>query len=331
VYNSRQFFQEQNPFALEVSMNHRIALLAGAFALLTTPFGFGQARQASTKPDLQGIWTNATVTPLERPKEYADKPFLSREEAAEFEKRAVYDANGDRRDGGAEADVGRAYNEFWRDRGKVVSTLRTSLIVDPPDGRVPPLLPEAQKRNAGLADARRKLGGPFDGPEGRSLQERCLLTPQAGPPMLPANYNSNYQIVQTPDYIMIVVEMIHDARIIPLDGRPHLPRNVRSLMGDSRGHWEGNTLVVETTNFTDKTSFRGAGENLRITERFTRTDADTLLYQFTIEDETTWAKPWSGEIPMKKAPGPLFEYACNEGNYGMEGVLAGARAEEKRK
>src|SRR4030095_14124207 len=154
-------------------------------------------------------------------------------EAGESAKKAVYDANGDRRDGTAEADVGRAYNEFWRDRGKVVSTLRSSLIVDPPDGKVPPLLPEAQKRNADLAADRRKLGSPVDGPENRSLQERCLLTPQAGPPMLPANYNSNYQIVQTPNYVAIVVEMIHDARIISLNGKPHLPKNVQQWMGDS--------------------------------------------------------------------------------------------------
>jgi hypothetical protein len=299
--------------------------------LLTPVVITAQTKSSSAKPDLQGIWTNATVTPLERPKQFEGKEFLTKADAAEFEKQAVYDANGDRRDGGAEADVGRAYNEFWRDRGKVVSTMRSSLITDPADGKVPPLLPEAQKRNADLAAARRKLGGPADGPENRSLQERCLLTPQAGPPMLPANYNSNYQIVQTPDYVVILVEMIHDARIIPLDGRPHVPQNVRQLMGDSRGHWEGNTLVVETTNFTDKTSFRGASDKVRMIERFTRTDANTLLYQFTIDDETTWAKSWSGEIPMKKVNAPLYEYACHEGNYGMAGVLAGARAEEKNK
>src|SRR5215813_2473353 len=311
-------------------MKRRILVSIGLAVLLTQAFGFSQTGRPSTPPDLQGIWTSATVTPLERPKQFEGKEFLTKSEAAEFEKQAVYDANGDRRDGGADADVGRAYNEFWRDRGNVVSTMRSSLIFDPPDGKVPPLLPEAQKRNADLAAARRKLGGPLDGPENRSLQERCLLTPQAGPPMLPANYNSNYQIVQNPNYVAILVEMIHDARIIPLDGSPHVPKNVRSLMGDSRGHWEGKTLVVETTNFTDKTSFRGASENLHIIERFTRTDENTLLYQFTIDDPTTWAKPWSGEIPMKKVTAPLYEYACNEGNYGMAGVLSGARSEEKR-
>ena len=312
-------------------MNRQMVILMGAVFLLTPLVITAQTKSSSAKPDLQGIWTNATVTPLERPKQFEGKEFITKADAAEFEKQAVYDANGDRRDGGAEADVGRAYNEFWRDRGKVVSTMRSSLITDPADGKVPPLLPEAQKRNADLAAARRKLGGPADGPENRSLQERCLLTPQAGPPMLPANYNSNYQIVQTPDYVVILVEMIHDARIIPLDGRPHVPQNVRQLMGDSRGHWEGNTLVVETTNFTDKTSFRGASDKVRMIERFTRTDANTLLYQFTIDDETTWTKSWSGEIPMKKVNAPLYEYACHEGNYGMAGVLAGARAEEKQK
>jgi hypothetical protein len=310
-------------------MKRRILVSIGLAVLLTQAFGFSQTGRPSTPPDLQGIWTNATVTPLERPKQFEGKEFLTKAEAAEFEKQAVYEANGDRRDGSADADVGRAYNEFWRDRGKVVSTMRSSLIFDPPDGKVPLLLPEAQKRNADIAAARRKLGGPLDGPEGRSLQERCLLTPQAGPPMLPANYNSNYQIVQTANYVAILVEMIHDARIIPLDGSPHVPKNVRSLMGDSRGHWEGKTLVVETTNFSDKTSFRGASENLRVIERFTRTDENTLLYQFTIEDPTTWAKPWSGEIPMKKVTAPLYEYACHEGNYGIAGVLSGARAEDK--
>jgi len=148
--------------------------------------------------------------------------------------------------------------------------------------------------------------------------------------MLPANYNSNYQIVQAPGSVVILVEMIHDARIIPLDGSPHLPQNIRQWLGDSRGHWDGNTLVVETTNFTDKTNFRGSSEKLRMVERFTRVDENTLLYQFTVEDPTTWVKPWSGEIPMKKAQGPLYEYACHEGNYGLAGVLAGARAEEKK-
>ncbi len=286
---------------------------------------------ADGQPDLQGIWTNATVTPLERPAEFQEKEFLTEKEAVDFEKKQVYDANGDRRDGTAEADVGRAYNEFWRDRGKVVKSMRTSLIVDPPDGKIPPITLEGQKRNAARTEARRKMGGAFDGPENRSLQERCIAMPQAGPPMLPANYNSNYQIVQNPGYIVILVEMVHDARVIPLNGSPHLSQNVRQWLGDSRGHWEGNTLVVETTNFNDQTNFRGSSEHLRIIERFTRTDENTLLYKFTIDDETTWARPWSAEIAMNKAKGPLYEYACHEGNYGLAGSLTGARAEEKEK
>lgn len=286
---------------------------------------------ADGQPDLQGIWTNATVTPLERPAEFQGKEFLTEKEAVDFEKKQVYDANGDRRDGSAEADVGRAYNEFWRDRGKVVKSMRTSLIVDPPDGKIPPITLEGQKRNAARTEARRKMGGAFDGPENRSLQERCIAMPQAGPPMLPANYNSNYQIVQNPGYIVILVEMVHDARVIPLNGSPHLSQNVRQWLGDSRGHWEGNTLVVETTNFNDQTNFRGSSEHLRIIERFTRTDENTLLYKFTIDDETTWARPWSAEIAMNKAKGPLYEYACHEGNYGLAGSLTGARAEEKEK
>jgi hypothetical protein len=286
-------------------------------------------RTPDGQPDLQGVWTNMTVTPLERPADLADKPFFTESEAVEYAKKAVYDANGDRRDGTADADVGRAYNEFWRDRGKVVSSLRTSLIVDPPDGKIPQLKPEAQKRNADRAEAARKLGGAFDGPENRPLADRCLAMPQAGPPMLPANYNSNYQIVQNKDYVAIAVEMIHDVRIIPLNGAPHLPTNVGQWMGDSRGHWDGATLVVETTNFSDKTNFRGSGDGLRIVEKFTRTDANTLVYQFTIEDPSTWAKPWTAELPMKKAVGGLFEYACHEGNYGLANSLAGARVAEK--
>ncbi len=164
-----------------------------------------------------------------------------------------------------------------------------------------------------------------------SLNNRCILWPTAGPPMLPGAYNNNYQIVQSPGYVVIFVEMIHDARIIPLDGRPHVPQNVRLLMGDSRGRWEGNTLVVETTNFTDKTAFRGSGPNFHLIERFTRTSPDTIVYEFTANDESSFTRPWTAQIPMKKTPDPIFEYACHEGNYGMEGILRGARAEEKTK
>jgi hypothetical protein len=327
-------------------MNHGILASVGALTFVGVAVGIGLgpvAAQAPSstartrvlprtpdgRPSLEGIWTNATVTPLERPAEFAGKEFLTDAEADEFERRAVIDVNADRRDGPAETDVGRAYNEFWRERGKAVSTRRSSLIVDPRDGRVPPLTPAGERNIAQRAEARRRMGGPFDGADNRSLAERCISMPQAGPPMMPANYSSNYQIVQSPGSIAILVEMIHDPRIIPLDGRPHIGKTIRQLLGDSRGRWEGDTLVVDTTNFTDRTNFRGSSENLHIVERFTRVDEDTLLYYFTVDDPTTWVRSWSAEIPMKKIVGPIFEYACHEGNYGIAAILSGARAEER--
>ncbi|HEV3197896.1 MAG TPA: hypothetical protein VGZ73_08310 [Bryobacteraceae bacterium] len=320
-------------------MNQRWFLSAIALALLLALLGpvpaAGQKKAWTAphtpdgQPDLQGYWSSATLTPLERPAELAGKPFLTEQEAAAYEKQLLQTGNRDRREANAETDVGRAYNEFWFERGnKVVGTRRTSLIVDPPDGRIPPLLPEAQK----IADAARAYARqhPADGPEDRGLPERCLLWPTAGPPMLPGGYNNNYQIIQSPGYVVILVEMIHDVRIIPLDGRPHLGSSVRQWMGDSRGHWEGNTLVVDTTDFNGKARFRGADEKMHLTERFTRADPDTLLYEFTVDDPTAFTKPWSAQVPMRKSEGPIFEYACHEGNYGMEGILGGARAEEKK-
>jgi len=285
-------------------------------------------RTPDGKPDLQGIWNNATLTPMERPAQYAGKATLSEQEAVEFEKEELRSVDADRRDGSTVTDVNRAYNEFWRDRGRITPDRRTSLIVDPPDGRVPPLTPAAQKRAADFAAQNR--GHEFDGPENRSLAERCIAVSNAGPPMMPANYNANYEIVQSAGYVALLSEQIHDVRIIPTDGRPHIPQDVRQLLGDARGHWDGNTLVVETTNFTDRTSFRGSGEHMHLTERFTRTGANTMLYEFTVDDPETFTKPWTARIPMTKAQGPLFEYACHEGNYGLAGSLAGARAEEKR-
>jgi hypothetical protein len=279
------------------------------------------------QPDLQGLWTNATITPLERPKELTGKEKFTEQEAAEYEKRVLEETNKDRRDGSPEADVGRAYNDAWWDRGtKVVPTLRTSIVVDPPDGKVPALTAEAQKAAAARAAVLQRLPA---GPEDRGLPERCILWPTAGPPMLPSAYNNNYQILQTPGYVVIFIEMIHDVRIIPLDGRPHLPGHIRQWMGDPRGHWEGNTLVVDTTNFSGKNPFRGSDGNLHLIERFTRIDPDTILYRFTVDDPTAFTKPWTGEAPMTKTPGPLYEYACHEGNYAMTNILSGARAEEK--
>ena len=286
-------------------------------------------RTADGAPDLQGVWNTSTLTPLERPAEFAGKPFLTEAEVAAYEQRMAVQNNRDRRDSSPQADVGGAYNDFWFERGsRVVPSRRTSLITDPADGRIPPLTPEAQKKAAERAEYRRLHAA--DGAEDLGLPVRCLLWPTAGPPMLPGGYNNNYQIVQGPGYVMIIVEMIHDARIIPTDGRPHLPKHVRQWMGDSRGRWEGTTLVVETTNFTDKTAFRGSGENLRVIERFTRSGPDQILYQFTVEDPASFTRPWSAELPMRRIDEPLYEYACHEGNYGMEGIWSGARTDEAK-
>jgi hypothetical protein len=303
--------------------------VAGAASLAwgqTVPYK--APRTADGQPDLQGIWTNASLTPLERPPELAGKEFFTAAEAAAYSKDLLKQVSSERRDGGADADLARAYNDFWWDRGSSVSkTMRTSLITDPKNGRLPPYTPEAQKRMA--ADAEYARLHPADGPEDLRLSDRCLLWRTAGPPMMPANYNNMYQIFQTPGYVAILVEMIHDVRIIPLDGRPHLPPNVREWMGDSRGHWEGNTLVVDTTNFTNKTKFLGTTENMHLIERFTRTDPDTILYEFTVEDPATFTRPWTAQLTMSKDKGPIFEYACHEGNIAMRDILAGARAQEK--
>jgi hypothetical protein len=320
-------------------MSHRgsgsaiLGLAAIAVLALSAPMaGQHLPRTSWGHPDLQGIWSTATITPFERPADLAGKEFLTKDEAAEFERSTLERTNRDRRDGGAAADVARAYNDVWWDVGtKVVPTRRTSLVIDPPDGRVPALTPEAQRRQTALAEARKPFGpfGPADHPEDRSLWERCITR---GVPnvMLPQPYNNNYQIIQTVDHVVILAEMIHDARIIPIDGRPHLPDRVRQWMGDSIGHWEGDTLVVETTNFTDKTSYRGSGANLRLVERFTRTAPDILTYRATFHDPTTFTKPWTIELPATRSDGEIYEYACHEGNYGLEGILRGHRAEEKR-
>jgi hypothetical protein len=296
------------------------ASLAGQEKNWTTP------RTADGQPDLQGVWTNVTVTPLERPADLAGKQVFTEEEAAEYAKQAV-DRN---KQDGRPPNVFVGYNDLWFDRGTaVVPTKQTSLIVDPPDGRIPPLTTQGRQRAAEVAEAARLH--PADGPEDRTVQERCLKWATGGPPMLPGPYNSNYQIVQVPGYVIIEVEMIHDARIIPLDGRPHLPKNVRSWMGDSRGHWEGDTLVVDTANFRSDATYRNTvPETLHMTERFKRLNADTIIYQFTVDDPSTFTRPWTAAIPMTKIPGALYEYACHEGNYAMEGILAGARAQENK-
>ncbi len=289
-------------------------------------------RTANGHPDLQGIWTNATVTPLERPSQFAGKLTATDAEAAKYERQNNDNLYGDKRSENAEQDRDHAYNALFFDRGtelaRVDGVKRTSLIIDPPDGKIPELTPEAKKRNAARLLA---LEQRFDRPQDRPLGERCLLGfgSRSGPPMLPVLYNNNYQIVETQGAIMIMVEMVHDVRYIHMDGRAHLPSNVRQWLGDSIGHWENDTLVVDTTNFTDKTRFRGSGENLHVVERFTRVDPGTILYRVTIDDPTTFTKPWTLEYPFLATRGPIYEYACHEGNYAMPDILGGARLSEK--
>jgi hypothetical protein len=285
-------------------------------------------RTPDGKPDFEGVWTNAVSTPLERPAALGTKEFYTEEEAAAIAKKGITRMRADAKPG-TQADLHYDNLQFGIDRTQYVkvSGLRTSLIVGP-EGRVPPVLPDVQKR---LADrAALAKGHEFDGPENRGLAERCIMWPSEGPPMLAPGYNSNLKIVQGHGYVAIIEEMIHHVRMIPTDGRPHLAKEIHLWHGDSVGHWEGDTLVVDTTNFSGKIDFRGAGENLHVIERFTRTDANALLYQFTVDDPTTWTKPWSVEITMPKVDGDIYEYACQEGNYGMAGVLRGARATEKK-
>ena len=308
----------------------QLAMLAAA-AVVTAPLSAqSPPRPRDGHPDLQGTWNFSSLTPLERPAQFADKPVLTDAEAAEFERETLERTNADRRRDTVEADVAQAYNNAWYDRGtKVVGTKRSSLIIDPPDGRIPPLTAAGQAAAAARAEARRGRGSA-DGPEDRSLAERCLLF-NAGPPLLPGPYNNNLQIIQTRDYEVIANEMIHDVRIVPLDGRPRLAAGIRRWQGDPRGHWDGDTLVVETTNFSDRTSFRGSDPRLRLVERFRRVDAKTLDYQFTVEDPSVFARPWTVSLPMTTSDGPIYEYACHEGNYAMTGILRGARAQERDK
>ncbi len=291
-------------------------------------------RAADGHPDLQGVWNFSTATPLERPSELGGKPVLNDEEAAEFEQQEAAKADHDKN---PPADIVGNYNEFWYDGNKkVVGTKRTSLIVDPADGRLPPLTAEAQRKDAAVTEARRGVGrneptpgGWIDdlGPGG--LQVRCILGFNSGPPMTPAAYNQNVELFQTRQNVVILNEMIHNARIVPLDGRPH--GQLRQWVGDSRGHWEGETLVVDTTNFLRETAFLAGKttQNLHLIERFTRVDADTLSYEFTIDDPTVWTRPWTAEITMTRSEQHMYEYACHEGNYALPGILGGARAKEK--
>jgi hypothetical protein len=287
-------------------------------------------RTPDGQPDLQGYWTNSTYVPLERP-DKVTKAFYTEQEFAAAVKAAA-ERETEQTEPGTVADVHYDFTQFGLDRSQsafVKNDLRTAMIVDPPNGKMPPLTPEGQKRAADRAAERRRLGPTTDAVQNMPVGTRCLIMAGSGPPMMNAGYNSNYQIVQGQGYVMILVEMIHDARIIPIDNRAPLPENMRQWMGDSRGHWEGDTLVIETTNLNGRNPFRGSSERMHVTERLTRVDANTLGYRFTIDDPSTWTAPWTAEAPMTKSVGPIFEHACHEGNYGVRNTLAGARREEK--
>ena len=283
-------------------------------------------------PDLQGVWTNNTVTPLQRPRDLGGKEFYTDAELQENQKKerarlALNEEEGPPTEPGTAADVHYDVSEYGLDRSqaKLAWNRRTSLIVGP-EGTVPALTKEAVARNAERAAKAR--GHEFDSADSRPLGARCIAWATAGPPMLPVGYNSNLQIVQGPGYVAIETEMIHDTRIIPTDGRAHIQKDIRQWMGSSVGHWDGNTLVIDTTNFSDQYPFAGA-QNLHVIERLTRVDEDTILYQFTVEDPGMWTKAWSGELPITKIKGQIYEYACNEGNYGLANTLNGARVAEQ--
>ena len=294
----------------------------------------GLPRTLNGRPNLQGVWDFSTITPMERPRELAEQELLTAEEAAALEERRVRTRNYDQRDSDPETDLEGAYNDFWYDWGTtVVSTRRTSLVVDPGDGRIPQLTLAGKRRR----DARSARPAVPVGPEDLPFIERCYLGFNSGPPIVPSAYNNNLQLFQTPNYFVILTEMVHEARIVPLDGRPHLPSGFSQWLGDSRGYWEGDTLVVQTRNFRGETNFNpkgtrvqeGSAAQMHLVERFTRLDAETLLYEFTVNDPTTWTRSWTAAVPMRPAAGPIFEYACHEGNYGMLGMLNGARAEQE--
>jgi len=314
------------------------AVIVIALLALTPAAGQTQSQKSWTpprtldgKPDLQGIWTDNTLTPLERPKKLGAKEFYTDAEFAELTKRARTGDVGDEGDLGAARPQAVRYDlevyGFDSSKLRFAPTKRTSLIIGP-DGVVPPIVPAARERNAERAAKER--GHEFDSYANRSLSERCILLNQERIPMTPgANEGNLLQIVQGSGYVTLYHEIDHSTRLIPTDGRPHIPQNIRQLQGDSVGRWEGNTLVVDTTNFTNLTNFRGSSEKLHLVERFTRTADDTLIYQFTVEDPTTWAKPWTAEVPWTKTKGPVYEWACHEGNTMISTILRGARVEEE--
>jgi hypothetical protein len=311
-------------------MRRTVFLFLAALSVIPTLVA-GQSAGRDARAAFDGIWNSATATPLERPAALKDKAFFTPQEAAEWE-RQVVESNEERPPQPGAKNTG-TYNTFFREFGtRTVKTRRTSIIVDPPDGRIPALTPAAAEVKRRRIE---RLRNP-DGPEDLGLQDQCLAFVTAGPPMLPYSYNSNYRIVQTKDAFVVQAEMIHDARIIHMDGRQHLPSGIRRWMGDSIGRWEGATLVVDTTNFNDAAGFYGdAGgnfgwdRNLHVVERFSLLDADTLLYRFEIDNPTAFTQPWKGELTMTRSAGPIYEYACHEGNYSMTNLLRGYRMSER--
>ena len=322
------------------------AQTAGASQRPGTPTAYKAPRTAFGQPDLQGVWANNTATPFERLKEFGDRALLTDEEVARLQRHAdeIFGSGADAAFGddffkAALADTSVAADRSSRSFDKVTGNYsavwmverqfdrRTSLITDPPDGRIPPLTPEAQQRLSQSSAARGVIGiGPANGPEDRPLSERCITF---GFPDTLAGYNSYYQFVQSPTYLAVLSERIHDVRVIPLDGRPHPPSSVRLWLGDSRGHWQGDTLVVDTTNFSGRSSFRGSDENLHLVERFTRVNSTTINYEFTVDDSTVWTRPWTAMIPLTHSRDQIYEYACHEGNYALPGILKGARLKDQ--
>jgi hypothetical protein len=308
-------------------------LVAVTFAAVTVAAqrpAYKVPRTPDGQPDLQGFWSNATYTPLERPDNVA-KEFYTPEEAAAAEKAAAARETA-QTEPGTVADVHYDFTQFGLDRSQatLARTLRTSLIVDPPNGKLPAVTAEGRKILAARDEEAKRLGGRWDSAQSNQLDDRCLIFAGPGPPMMTTGYNSNYHIVQAPGYVMILTEMIHDVRIIPLDSRPQPSEQVRQWMGVSRGRWEGDTLVIETTNFNGKNPFRGSTEKMKVIERLRRVSDETIEYNFTVEDRSMWEKPWSAEAVMRKTNGPLFEHACHEGNFGLYNTLVGARLEEKQ-
>ena len=315
-----------------------VVSLAPASAVGQSAEPASSLRTAWGDPALSGIWDFRSITPLQRPEAFADQEFLTAEEAANLEQATVdrefelllrparRTTAGGNVDRGEEGALG-AYNDFWLDRGTTtVESRRTSLIIDPPNGRMPPLTEEAERRRAERAAYR--LEHPADSWEDRGLNDRCMFT--TGLPMVPSAYNNNVHVFQSPDHVALLVEMTHTVRIVPLDDRPRPDQPIPQFVGDSRGHWEGDTLVVETMHFNRLTGLRGSTPGARLVERFTRVSPDVMEYEFTIQDPATWARPWTARVELKQTDEPLYEYACHEGNYSMEGILAGARADERK-